>query len=279
MAPMRVKDEVPVVLTVAGSDSGGGAGIQADLKTFAAYGVHGTSAITAVTAQNTLGVTAVQEIDLPVIAAQIDAVVEDMHPVAVKTGMLSSPEIVRLVAVKAKEHGWQTLVVDPVMVASSGAKLLRDEAVETYRSELLPLATVTTPNLHEAAELTGIEITSTDDARKAARAIHDMGVSYVIVKGGHMESSGSGGESLDILYDGDGFIEFGLPWIDTTSTHGTGCTFASALTSQLALGRDIESAFRSAKKFVWEAMKAAYPVGQGHGPLNQMWRLPKNAED
>ncbi len=271
MAVRRAKGEVPVVLTVAGSDSGGGAGIQADLKTFAAHGVHGTSAITAITAQNTLGVTAVQEIDLSVIAAQIDAVVEDMHPVAVKTGMLSSPEIVRLVAEKAKEHDWQTLVVDPVMVASSGAKLLRDEAIETYRTELLPLATGTTPNLPEAAELTGIEISSVDDAREAARAMHDMGARYVVVKGGHMEVAG---ESLDLLYDGDAFIEFGLPWIDTTSTHGTGCTFASALTSQLALGRDIEDAFRSAKKFAWEAMKAAYPVGQGHGPLNQMWRLP-----
>ena len=275
MALSRKSNEVPVVLTVAGSDSGGGAGIQADLKTFAAHGVHGTSAITAVTAQNTLGVTAVQEIELSVIAAQIDAVVEDMHPVAVKTGMLSSPEIVRLVADKTREHNWHTLVVDPVMVASSGAILLRDEAVEIYRTTLLPLATVTTPNLPEASELTGIEIRSTGDAREAARAIHDLGARYVIVKGGHMEAAG---ESLDLLYDGDGFIEFGLPWIDTTSTHGTGCTFASAITSQLALGHDIESAFRRAKSYVWEAMNAAYPVGQGHGPLNQMWRLPPGEE-
>jgi len=263
--------KVPVVLTIAGSDSGSGAGIQADLKTFAAHGVHGTSAITAVTAQNTLGVTAVQEVDLDVIAAQIDAVVEDMHPVAVKTGMLSSPEIVRLVAAKANEYGWQTLVVDPVMVASSGARLLRDEAVETYRTELLPLAAVTTPNLLEATELTGIEIASSGDVREAAKAISVLGVKYVVVKGGHMEVAG---ESRDLLYDGSDFVEFGLPWIDTTSTHGTGCTFASAITAQLALGGDIESAFRSAKKFVWEAMNAAYPVGQGHGPLNQMWRMP-----
>jgi hydroxymethylpyrimidine/phosphomethylpyrimidine kinase len=265
---------VPVVLTIAGSDSGGGAGIQADLKTFAAHGVHGTSAVTAITAQNTMGVTAVQEVDLDVIAAQIDAVVEDMRPEAVKTGMLSSPDIVRLVAEKTREHGWNVLVVDPVMVASSGAKLLRDEAVETYRRELLPLATVATPNLPEAAELSGIEIRFTDHARDAARAIHDMGVNYVIVKGGHMESVGSGGgESLDLLYDGSEFVEFGLPWIDTASTHGTGCTFASAITGRLALGDDVESAFRSAKKYVWEAMNAAYPVGQGHGPLNHMWRL------
>ena len=271
MAVDPQETKVPVVLTIAGSDSGSGAGIQADLKTFAAHGVHGTSAITAVTAQNTLGVRAVQEVDLDVIAAQIDAVVEDMHPVAVKTGMLSSPEIVRLVAAKANEYGWQTLVVDPVMVASSGARLLRDEAVETYRTELLPLATVTTPNLLEATELTGIEIASSGDAREAAKAISVLGVKYVVVKGGHMEVAG---ESRDLLYDGRDFVEFGLPWIDTTSTHGTGCTFASAITAQLALGGDIESAFRSAKKFVWEAMNAAYPVGQGHGPLNQMWRMP-----
>ena len=271
MAVDPQETKVPVVLTIAGSDSGSGAGIQADLKTFAAHGVHGTSAITAVTAQNTLGVTAVQEVDLDVIAAQIDAVVEDMYPVAVKTGMLSSPEIVRLVAAKANEYGWQTLVVDPVMVASSGARLLRDEAVETYRTELLPLATVTTPNLLEATELTGIEIASSGDARGAAKAISVLGVKYVVVKGGHMEVAG---ESRDLLYDGRDFVEFGLPWIDTTSTHGTGCTFASAITAQLALGGDIESAFRSAKKFVWEAMNAAYPVGQGHGPLNQMWRMP-----
>ena len=271
MAVDPQETKVPVVLTIAGSDSGSGAGIQADLKTFAAHGVHGTSAITAVTAQNTLGVTAVQEVDLDVIAAQIDAVVEDMHPVAVKTGMLSSPEIVRLVAAKANEYGWQTLVVDPVMVASSGARLLRDEAVETYRTELLPLAAVTTPNLLEATELTGIEIASSGDVREAAKAISVLGVKYVVVKGGHMEVAG---ESRDLLYDGSDFVEFGLPWIDTTSTHGTGCTFASAITAQLALGGDIESAFRSAKKFVWEAMNAAYPVGQGHGPLNQMWRMP-----
>ena len=271
MAVDPQETKVPVVLTIAGSDSGSGAGIQADLKTFAAHGVHGTSAITAVTAQNTLGVTAVQEVDLDVIAAQIDAVVEDMHPVAVKTGMLSSPEIVRLVAAKANEYGWQTLVVDPVMVASSGARLLRDEAVETYRTELLPLAAVTTPNLLEATELTGIEIASSGDVRQAAKAISVLGVKYVVVKGGHMEVAG---ESRDLLYDGSDFVEFGLPWIDTTSTHGTGCTFASAITAQLALGGDIESAFRSAKKFVWEAMNAAYPVGQGHGPLNQMWRMP-----
>ncbi|MDA1280390.1 MAG: bifunctional hydroxymethylpyrimidine kinase/phosphomethylpyrimidine kinase [Chloroflexi bacterium] len=269
---------VPVVMTIAGSDSGGGAGIQADLKTFAAHGVHGTSTITAITAQNTMGVTAVQEIELEVIAAQIDAVVVDMNPVAVKTGMLSSPEIVRLVAGKAREYRWQSLVVDPVMIASSGAKLLRDEAVETYRKDLLPLALVATPNLPEAAVLAGREVTSVEEAREAARAIHDFGAKYVIVKGGHMESLSGGGQSLDLLFDGTEFVDFGLPWIDTTSTHGTGCTFASAITSRLALGIDIEEAFKGAKRYVWEAMMAAYPAGQGHGPLNHMWRLSSGVD-
>ena len=263
---------VPVVMTIAGSDSGGGAGIQADIKTFAAHGVHGASVVAAVTAQNTMGVSAVQEVDIEIIAAQIDAVVQDMHPVAVKTGMLSSPDIVRLVAQKTLDYDWKTLVVDPVMVSSSGARLLRDEAIETYRCDLLPLATVATPNIPEASELSGISITSSDDARAAARVINDFGVNYVIVKGGHLETSG---QSVDLLYDGEAFIEFALPWISSTSNHGTGCTFASALAARLALGDEVQAAFSSAKKYVWEAMNAAYAVGEGHGPLNHMWRHPK----
>ena len=263
---------VPVVMTIAGSDAGGGAGIQADLKTFAAHGVHGASAVAAVTAQNTMGVSAVQEVDLEIITAQIDAVVEDMCPVAVKTGMLSSPDIVRLVAQKALDYDWKTLVVDPVMVSSSGARLLRDEAIDTYRRDLLPLATVATPNIPEAAELAGISISSSDDSRAAARVINDFGVKYVIVKGGHLEASG---QSVDLLYDGDTFTEFALPWINSTSNHGTGCTFASALAARLALGDQIQTAFSSAKKYVWEAMNNAYAVGEGNGPLNHMWRYQK----
>ena len=270
---MAVND-TPVLLTIAGSDSGGGAGIQADLKTFAAHGVYGASAITAVTAQNTLGVMAVQEIDLELISAQIDVVVDDLHPVVVKTGMLSSSMIVRLVAEKTRQHGWDTLVVDPVMVSTTGAKLIRDEAIETYRMELLPLATLTTPNLPEAAELAGLEVKSTEDVREAARAICDFGVPNVIVKGGHMESSG---ESIDLLYDGREFVELSLPWIDSKSNHGTGCTFASALASRLALNDDVIDAFTNAKKFVWEAMNAAYPVGEGRGPLNHMWRFQRDS--
>jgi len=268
--------DMPVVMTIAGSDSGGGAGIQADLKAFAAHGVHGASSVTAITAQNTLGVTAVQEIDLDVISAQIDAVVTDLEPVAVKTGMLSSPDIVRLVAHKARQYDWRTLVVDPVMVASSGARLLKDEAIETYRSELLPLATVTTPNLPEATELSGIEISTTFEAKDAARKIHDLGVDFVVVKGGHMESLDESGDSMDLLFDGADFTEFGLPWLDSTNNHGTGCTFASSITARLARGESISEAFKGAKEFVWNAMRTAPDIGQGNGPLNHMWQL--NAE-
>ena len=265
--------DMPFVMTIAGSDSGGGAGIQADLKAFAAHGVHGASAVTAITAQNTLGVTAVQEIDLEVISAQIDAVVTDLEPVAVKTGMLSSPDIVRLVADKARQYEWRTLVVDPVMVASSGVRLLKDEAIETYRSELLPLATVTTPNLPEATELSGIEISAISEAKEAARKIHDLGVDFVIVKGGHMESLDESGDSMDLLFDGADFTEFGLPWLDSTNNHGTGCTFASSVTARLAKGESISDAFKGAKEFVWNAMRTAPEIGQGNGPLNHMWQL------
>lgn len=265
--------DMPVVMTIAGSDSGGGAGIQADLKAFAAHGVHGASSVTAITAQNTLGVTAVQEIDLEVISAQIDAVVTDLEPVAVKTGMLSSPDIVRLVADKAGQYEWRILVVDPVMVASSGARLLKDEAIETYRSELLPLATVTTPNLPEATELSGIEISTTSEAKDAARKIHDLGVDFVIVKGGHMESLDESGDSMDLLFDGSYFTEFGLPWLDSTNNHGTGCTFASSITARLAKGESIGDAFKGAKEFVWNAMRTAPDIGQGNGPLNHMWQF------
>ena len=158
------------------------------------------------------------------------------------------------------------------MVSSSGARLLRDEAIETYRRDLLPLATVATPNIPEAAELAGISISSSDDSREAARVINDFGVNYVIVKGGHLETSG---QSVDLLYDGDSFTECALPWINSTSNHGTGCTFASALAARLALGDQIQTAFSSAKKYVWEAMNNAYAVGEGNGPLNHMWRHPK----
>ncbi len=262
---MAVNPPPPLALTIAGSDSGGGAGIQADLKTFAALGVYGTSAITAITAQNTRGVAAVQEIDLAIIAAQIDAVMQDIGADVVKTGMLSSAPIVRLVAEKAREYGFGTFVVDPVMVAATGAKLLRDDAVQSIKSDLLPLATVVTPNIPEAQVLTGIEITSHDDMREAAKLIHDMGVTHVVVKGGHLDSDS---RSTDLLFDGKDFTEFPGRRVHTTSNHGTGCTFASAVAARMAYGRSVEEAVGEAKAYVSAAMASAFPVGHGHGPLN-----------
>ena len=260
----------PVAMTIAGSDSGGGAGIQADLKTFSALGVFGTSTLTAITAQNTVGVTAVHEIPTDVIAAQIDAVVTDIGADAVKTGMLSSPEIVATVADAVRRHGISNLVVDPVMVAKSGDRLLRAEAIATICNELIPLAKVVTPNIPEAEDLTGRSIESDDDARQAAQAIIDMGAKSVVIKGGHRD-----GPPTDILYDGAEFIEFTAERIPSTSTHGTGCTFASAVAAGLAHDLDTPTAVKQAKEYVTAAISAAYPIGQGHGPLHHFhafWR-------
>ena len=250
-------------LTIAGSDSGGGAGIQADLKTFAALGVYGSSALTAVTAQNTLGVTAVVELSPDVVAAQIDAVMSDIGADAVKTGMLANSAIIRTVAEKVSEHGIARLVVDPVMVAKGGDRLLREEAVDALRSLLLPLAAVVTPNLPEASVLVGRSVESTEDARRAARDIIDMGARSVVVKGGHLE-----GDAVDVFYDGAQFREFAAPRVETTSTHGTGCTFASAIAAGLAQGMGMEDAVARAKAYVTEAIRSAFPLGGGHGPLN-----------
>ena len=260
----------PVAMTIAGSDSGGGAGIQADLKTFSALGVFGTSTLTAITAQNTVGVTAVHEIPTDVIAAQIDAVVTDIGADAVKTGMLSSPEIVATVADAVRRHNISNLVVDPVMVAKSGDRLLRAEAIATICNELIPLAKVVTPNIPEAEDLTGRSIESDDDARQAAQAIIDMGAKSVVIKGGHRD-----GPPTDILYDGAEFIEFTAERIPSTSTHGTGCTFASAVAAGLAHDLDTPTAVKQAKEYVTAAISAAYPIGQGHGPLHHFhafWR-------
>lgn len=263
------KPTPPRAMTIAGSDSGGGAGIQADLKTFAAFGVYGTSAITAITAQNTLGVTAVQEIDLDVIAAQIDAIMADIGADVVKTGMLSSAAIVRLVVEKAREHSFPHLVVDPVMVATTGARLLREDAVQTIRAELMPLATVVTPNIPEAEVLTGLDINDRRGMEEAARAIHGMGAHNVVVKGGDLEDSE---DAEDLLFDGERFESFSVPRIKTTSNHGTGCTFASAIASGLAHGRIVRESVADAKAYVTQAITAAFPVGQGHGPLNHFHR-------
>ena len=260
-------DRVRTALTIAGSDSGGGAGIQADLKTFSALGVFGMSAVTAITAQNTLGVTAVHEIPAEIVAAQIDAVVTDIGVDAAKTGMISNSEIIRVVAAKVREHGISTLVVDPVMVATSGDRLLHEDAVEALRTELLPLATVVTPNLPEAAVLTGREVSSLAGMREAARAIVGLGVRSVIVKGGHLD-----GDAVDLFYDGSAFTELPGRRIQTTSTHGTGCTLASAIAALLARGEPLESAISSAKVYVTAAIERAYPIGHGHGPVHHFHR-------
>ena len=257
-------------LTIAGSDSGGGAGIQADLKTFAALGVYGTSALTAITAQNTLGVTGVQELTPDMVGAQIDAVISDIGTDAVKTGMLSNSRIIQVVADKVAEHSLPNLVVDPVMVAKGGDPLLQEEAVDALRTLLVPLALVVTPNLPEASVLVGYPVENLEQARQAARDIVAMGSRSVVVKGGHLQ-----GDAVDVFYNGSDFREFSAPRVETTSTHGTGCTFASAIAAGLAKGMAVEEAVSQAKEYVTEAIRKSFPVGSGHGPLNHfhaLWR-------
>ena len=255
-------------MTIAGSDSGGGAGIQADLKTFAALGVYGTSVLTAITAQNTVAVTGVHEIPTDIIVAQIDAVITDIGADAVKTGMLASSSIIEAVAGEMERHQVRWLVVDPVMVAKSGDSLLREDAVDVLRSRLIPLAAVVTPNIPEAEALTETKIDSDADMRRAAEKIVGMGARTVVVKGGHRK-----GPATDLFYDGSGFREFSAPRIDTANTHGTGCTFASAVAAGLARGMDVADSVALAKDYVTEAIRRSFPIGRGHGPLNHFYKL------
>lgn len=255
-------------LTVAGSDSGGGAGIQADLKTFAALGVHGTSALTALTAQNTLGVTAILDLPPSFVEAQFDAVAQDIGIDAMKTGMLFSAEIIQAVAGKIREYGLSKVVVDPVMVATSGDLLVRQDAVEEVRTGLLPLALVVTPNRREAEVLSGLKIGTERDVLEAARRIYDLGARYVLVKGGH-----AAGDAVDWLYDGQELLPFRARRIETTNTHGTGCTLSAAIAAYLALGRQVPDAVAGAKEYITEAIRHAYPLGKGHGPVNHLFKL------
>jgi len=259
----------PIVLTIAGSDSGAGAGMQADLKTFAALGVYGTSALTAVTAQNTQGVRAVAELAAALVAAQIDAVVEDIGVDAVKTGMLANAAIIATVAARVQTHGLTPLVVDPVMVATSGDRLLRDDALQALRTLLLPLALIVTPNLPEAAALAGIAVDRRADLEDAARRISALGARYVLITGGHAP-----GDPMDLLFDGQGFVAFPGERIRTTSTHGTGCTLSAAIAAHLARGEAVMDAVGHAKSYVTAALRAAYPVGHGHGPPHHLFALP-----
>ena len=262
--------KIPKAMTIAGSDSGGGAGVQADLKTFAALGVYGASTLTAITAQNTVAVTAVHEIPTDVITAQIDAVLTDIGADAVKTGMLSSSDIIECVCEALEVHGVQRLVVDPVMIAKSGDALLREDAIGSLRTRLLPLAMVVTPNIPEAEALTETTIVSDADVRRAAEAIVGMGARSVVVKGGHRE-----GPATDLFYDGKEFKEFTAPRFDTVNTHGTGCTFASAVAAGLARGMMVTDAVALAKDYVTEGIRHSFSIGQGHGPLNHFYRFWK----
>lgn len=255
-------------LTIAGSDSGGGAGIQADLKTFAAHGVYGTSAITAITAQNTLGITAFEALSADLVTAQIEAVVSDIGAHAAKTGMLANAAIVEAVAAAVADLDIPWLVVDPVMIAKSGDRLLDDEALGAMKSELLRRAFLVTPNVPEAETLSGLMIDSDDGRRDAARRIVALGASAVIIKGGHFPSP----DIVDLLYDGHRFVEFRTERVAGRNTHGTGCTFAAALTAQLALGRTLDEAVPLAQQYVAGAIRAAPALGRGHGPLDHFWR-------
>jgi hydroxymethylpyrimidine/phosphomethylpyrimidine kinase len=258
---------MPTALTIAGSDSGAGAGIQADLKTFAAHGVYGTSAITAVTAQNTLGVTMFEAMPADLVTAQIEAVFSDLGADAVKTGMLPNAAVVEAVAAAIHALDIPLLVVDPVMIAKSGDRLTDDEALAAMKSELLARALVVTPNIPEAEVLSGITIGTAEDCREAARRIHGLGAAAVIIKGGHLPTA----DISDLLFDGHRFREFRHERVAGPHTHGTGCTFAAALTSQLALGRSLEEAIPLAQSYVAGAIRHAPGLGRGHGPMDHFW--------
>ncbi len=259
-----------VALTIAGSDSGGGAGIQADLKTFHQHGVFGTSAITAVTAQNTRGVSRWEAVQPDLVAAQIEAVAADLRPVAVKSGMLANEAIVRSVATALEHHGLGNYVLDPVMVATSGDMLIEPDAVEAIRSRLLTLATLVTPNASEAAVLAGHDVTDEASMRRAARSIFDLGARAVLIKGGHVGGDDSRGV-VDILYDGE-FRTFRHPRLATTNTHGTGCTLSAAIAAHLARGAVLSEAVSRAIDYVHAALASAPQLGAGNGPLNHFAR-------
>lgn len=262
---------VAKALTIAGSDSGGGAGIQADLKTFQERKVFGMSAITAVTAQNTLGVQGVYPLTEEAIAKQIDSVVTDLRPDAIKTGMLFSSDIIRIVADKLHKYELKNVVVDPVMIAKGGQSLLQQEAIAALNDVLLPLSEVVTPNIPEAEIMTGYEITTMEQRREAAKNLHSLGVKNVVIKGGHDQSQE---EMIDLVYDGQFFHEIVHKRVETKHTHGTGCTFAACVAAELAKGATILEAVHLASDFVHAAIKDTLEIGNGHGPTNH-WAYQK----
>lgn len=259
-------------LTIAGSDSGGGAGIQADLKTFHAHGVFGASVLTAVTAQNTVTVTHAFDLPPDLINAQLDAVFDDLDIAALKTGMLSSKRIVETVAHALRNRGVTQLVVDPVMISKSGYTLLKDDAIESLKNRLLPLALLVTPNIHEAALLSGLEIDSIDTMKRSAEKIREYGPRNVLVKGGHAGLEGA----TDVLFDGETFHTFTSPFIDTKNTHGTGCTYSAAITARLALGEPLLEAVGNAKRYIARAIEHGLSIGHGHGPTHHFYFLDKD---
>jgi hydroxymethylpyrimidine/phosphomethylpyrimidine kinase len=254
-----------VAMTIAGSDSGGGAGIQADLKTFAAHGIHGVCAITAVTAQSTIEVRDWVAIEPRMVVAQIDTVADDMSIAAVKTGMLASAAIITAVAEALARRGLPHLVVDPVMVAKGGQRLLDRGAERAYVQRLFQRATLVTPNLAEAEAVLGCRVRTLDDMRDAARALHALGPRAVVVKGGHLP-----GDAIDVFFDGERVEELRVPRIETLHTHGTGCTFSAAIAARLAGGADLLDAVRGAKAYLTEAIRRSYSVGRGHGPVDHL---------
>ena len=264
---------IPLVLIIAGSDSGGGAGIQADLKTVSALGAFGMTAITALTSQNTTGVYGVLEIEPRFVVRQIEACVSDMGCDAVKTGMLANSAIVEAVAAAISGQRLRPLVVDPVMIAKSGAPLLKPDAIEALKTKMLPLATLITPNLHEAAALTGREIKTLEQMKEAARVIRELGPENVVVKGGHLASI-----AADVLYDGREFTEFRAERIDTKNTHGTGCIFASAIAANFAHKKTVRESVTAAKDFITAAIRTSLAIGKGYGPANPMALLYEKLE-
>lgn len=260
----------PIALTIAGSDSGGGAGIQADLRTFAFHQVHGASALTCVTAQNTLGVNRVDALPVESVVAQVEAVVSDMRVQAVKTGMLLNQAIIAAVAAQVQELGLANLVVDPVMVSRTGAQLINDTAIATLRDTLIPLAFILTPNRYEAQILSGLEIRSLDEMRAAAQRVYQLGPKAVLLKGGGMRGELQG---VDIWFDGDRFTTLQTSTVNTPNTHGTGCTLSAAIAANLALGQDPLAAVKAAKDYVTTALKYAYNPGRGQGPVGHFFPL------
>lgn len=266
----QTQSSIPIALTIAGSDSGGGAGIQADLKTFAFHCVHGTSALTCVTAQNTQGVTRVDALSAEAVVAQMEAVVSDIGVQATKTGMLLNQDIIKAVASGVKALGLDNLVVDPVMVSRAGAQLIDDEAVACLRDILIPMAAIVTPNRYEAQILSGLEIHTLEDMNAAAQRIHQLGATAVLVKGGAMKGNLRG---VDVWFDGKELSILTTEQVETSNTHGTGCTLSSAIAANLALGNDLLGSVRLAKDYVTTALKYALDIGQGTGPVGHFFPL------